>query len=284
MDLQIARSMPTLRSRHLGVLLLTVILVACDDGGRPQPSAIPAPAPAPAPTPPPEPEPGPGPGSGPTPVPDPVPDPGPLPPPPGNGPSVSGVVYVHGPAGRQRLAGFRFSLVWDYSPWDDYPTTVVTDEFGRYAANRGEPGVVGIAIPDSAGYHAPCPAGFDNLAANRTMDIHVVPDTTLTTTGVPSSMPTTVPRVSGTVFERTSDGKQPVVGATVFLNPTLGLGEVLSVSLTDAEGTYLVCAAPPHTGTGAVMELGVSKAGYDPKGRQLTVTGDNHVNLELTPR
>ena len=178
---------------------------------------------------------------------------------------------------------FRFSLAWDCSPWDDYPTEVTTDQFGRYAANRGEPGLVGITIPDDAGYHAPCPAGFNDLREDRTMNVYVVADTTLTTTGMPASMPTTAPMVSGKVFERISGGTQPVVGATVSLSP-LGLDEVISVSLTDADGRFLLCSAPPHTGTDTVMVVGVRKAGYKPMGRELTVTDDNHVNLELTPR
>jgi hypothetical protein len=253
-------------------LILAALLPACDDTVTPHPSPLPAPAPASAPAP-----------VGPTPVPNPVPDAGLLPFPSGTGPSVSGVVFLEGPAGRQRLANFLFSLLWNDDPWDDYPTRLSTDELGRYAATRGEPGLVGIAIPDGAGYHAPCPAGFDNLSQNRTMNIYVVADATLTTTGVPASLPTTNPTVSGTVFERALNETRPVAGAEVFLIRNPSAGSVFSATLTDAAGRFLLCAAPPGIGTGTLMYLEVDKQGYRPTHREIAVGTADRVDLELVP-
>ena len=144
-------------------------------------------------------------------------------------------------------------------------------------------GLVSIYVSRDTGYHAPCPAGFGDLQDDRMMDIHVVADTTLTTTGTPLSLPMTAPMVAGTVREGTLDNAPRVTAAEVVLSRNPSTSDALSSTLTDGSGRFLLCAAPPGTAAGTVMYFGVAKDGYRPTVRQITLTGDDQVDLELVP-
>jgi hypothetical protein len=229
--------------------VLAGILAACND-------SPPTPAPSPLPS-------------------DPTPAPSPL--------AVSGVVLEHTAAGSRPLAGLRFLMLFSSAqPWDDDssgPASVTSDGNGRYLVAAPIGSLVAIEIPAEAGYHAPCPSGFDHLAGNANMDIHVVADTILSSTGRPQSMPYTRVWISGTVMDSWDDDR-PVAGASVELASEVG-APVRSVTLSDADGRFFVCTNPPGAGADQSMWLTASKEGYRPDSRAVLMGRDDQVPLML---
>ena len=142
--------------------------------------------------------------------------------------------------------------------------------------------MVTIVLPADATYHAPCPSGLDVLTADATMDIHVVADATLSTAGVPPSLPVSGPSVSGGVFERVQEGLRPVAGVTVDLSIGDPGNLIHSVTLTDARGAFLLCASPPGAGVGQNVSVIALKDGYREGIQQVVLSGDeDHVNFEI---
>jgi hypothetical protein len=86
----------------------------------------------------------------------------------------------------------------------------------------------------------------------------------LTTTGAPPNLPRLgVIWVEGAVFERTDAEVRPVAGASVTL-PGDADPRTESMTLTNADGRYLVCPAFPGTGSDVVTWVDVRKTGYRP--------------------
>jgi hypothetical protein len=156
--------------------------------------------------------------SAPTPAPSP-PSSNPVPsPPPASLLTVSGIVLEHTPQGSRPLAGLPFKVITSSSPWDyEGPSLVTSDDGGRFHFLASPGSLVAIVIPDGAGYHAPCPSGFDAIGANVAMELHVVADTVLSSTGRPRSVPYTSLWVSGTVTDSEDrwDDARPFAGARV---------------------------------------------------------------------
>ena len=97
---------------------------------------------------------------------------------------------------------------------------------------------------------------------DTTLDVHLVSDAVLTTSGIASSMPLVEPRVTGRIFERTSGGEQPIPGARVVADFTGGDGWAPSATtMSDATGRFLICGADRSLGLGLLLI--VSKAGYE---------------------
>jgi hypothetical protein len=195
---------------------------------------------------------------------------------------VSGTVHEHTAAGPRPLGDLRFLLLWspriddqNYTP----PTDVTSSGNGRYLAPLSSGRVLTIEIPAGAGFHAPCPSGFDYPPSGTVrMDVHVVADATLSTSGLPGSLPGRGPTLTGNVIETTPTGKsQPLAGATVELSSEPG-ALVKSVSLTDNAGKFLLCTNPPGTGTDQMMFLQVTKSGYGPA-TQWVFSGDVSVSV-----
>ena len=73
---------------------------------------------------------------------------------------------------------------------------------------------------EKVGYGQPC----RTLLAGTTVDLHVVSDALLSTSGIPASLPITQPTLSGRIVEQTPQGLQPVAGARVTGDFSGGLG------------------------------------------------------------
>jgi hypothetical protein len=113
-----------------------------------------------------------------------------------------------------------------------------------------------LALKD--GYSQPCSA-LTNTTGNG-LDLDVVPDEILSTTGVPSPMPIRQPTLSGLVFERTPDGPRPIPGARVSGDFTGGMGDGTgAVTRSDAVGRYLLCGV---VDAGLGFAILASKVGY----------------------
>jgi hypothetical protein len=196
--------------------------------------------------------------------------------------TVSGVVHEHTASGPRPLPQLSFTVRLTDAGWGDRGggTLVTSDASGRYSVRSDEGTIVTMVLPAESGYHAPCPSGIDVLTADATMDIHVVADATLTTTGVPSSLPVSGPLVSGGVLERSTDGQQPVSGATIDLF-TDASGVVKGTTLTDRRGAFLLCANPPGTSAVQTVWVGARKDGYRQTIQQVVLGNQDHVTLEL---
>ena len=96
------------------------------------------------------------------------------------------------------------------------------------------------------------------------MNIHLVPYAVLTSTGMPASLPTWHPKLSGKVFDGYYDSgilvrESPVTGVVVALSDEQG-GVLRSVTVSDASGRFVLCT-PPAAGVGQVAWLSVTRDG-----------------------
>jgi len=168
--------------------------------------------------------------------------------------TLSGVVYEISVDGRRPVADAQIDVSVEYQSW---PPKTVSDAEGRYRIS-GMSGSLKV-IAGKAGYSQPCRTPVA-LTADRVVDIYLVPDAILSTTGVPSSFPVVQPTLSGFVFEETPNGRSPIAGASVVGDFTGGLGWAPSAATrSDAAGRYLLCAVAD---IGLGLALLVDSPGY----------------------
>lgn len=179
--------------------------------------------------------------------------------------TLSGVVFDHTSAGPRPRAAVPLLVRSRGLPGGQ----VTSDVNGRYEISGVPSGAVTIGPWIEADYRAPCPPGTDVLKGNATFDVHVVSTTLLSGAGAPASMPKTDLWISGVVFERTSEGVRPIAGATVDLANDDSERRVISTTLTDAAGRYLLCTAPPGTGSDQTMWVLVRREAYRPGSRSV---------------
>ena len=158
---------------------------------------------------------------------------------------ISGAVYEYGPFGAKPLAN---------APLDVSPRSMaripfaVTDAEGQYTTTASPDLEYKLRV-DAPGYYQPCYAGTFVSHAPATLNASVVSGDFLMSSGIPASMPLSMPLVSGRVFERSPQGTtKPIVGALVvadFSDPDFGGGPTPAAStLSDAEGFYVLCGIP----------------------------------------
>jgi len=174
----------------------------------------------------------------------------------------AGVVYQHTASGSsQPLAGLPLR-VWEYpGPAIRF---VTSDAEGRYDLLVGD--TVKVEPAPETGYLAPCPAGTG--APNWTggprdfylTDLHVVQETVLSTTGTPDMMRTLGLSLVGRVVGP-APSHDPIPGVRVELLLEDD-GPVLSHTVSDATGRYLLCPFPPGSGTDQDAIVRVRKPGY----------------------
>jgi hypothetical protein len=176
--------------------------------------------------------------------------------------SLSGVVYESTSGGRRPLAGAGIDVSPEDQQWSPETTT---DADGHYevssAAMHPDPGsglpVNLKVIATKAGYSQPCRAPMAS-ATNGVLDIDLVSDEVLSTTGVPSSMPIAQPTLSGLVFEQTPQGPRPIPAAWVGIS-TWGDHDS-AATRSDATGRYLLCGVYDTRRYG--FEFGAGASGY----------------------
>ena len=167
---------------------------------------------------------------------------------------LSGTVYEHSPSGVRPLGGVPLDVplaTGSAAP----PHTSNAD--GHYRVEfegwRG-PGLRTVRAAASA-YRQPCRASTVLTNGENILDVHVVSESVLSTSGIPSSMPIVEPYVSGYVFERTAQGDLPVKGALVSGEFGWDLRDepiVEVTTLTDATGRYVICGVETATGVSVV--------------------------------
>jgi hypothetical protein len=171
--------------------------------------------------------------------------------------TLTGVVYEATAAGRRPLARVGLDVSVEYQSW---PPRVFSDATGRYRVpNTSLSGPLKI-IAEIAGYKQPCRVAVVQTDADQ--DLYLVPDDTLSTTGMPASLPLAGAMLTGHVFERSPEGIQRLPGASIVLDFSGGLGwGPVASTVTDATGGYVLCnMGSPVLGIYAY----VSKPGYRP--------------------
>lgn len=205
--------------------------------------------------------------------------------------TLTGLVVDHTLAGATSGANVRL-LVQAWRDTGEYSMSgvpagsfmeVTSDATGRYSLSGVPAGSISIAAAVGSGYYAPCPAGFDIVRSDRGFDVHVASAALLSTAGTPATMlPSGAIWVSGVVFERTPQGRQPIAGATVNFAGDGSDPRTGSTTLTDAAGRYLVCPPIPGTGTDQTVPLRVSREGYRSSSLFPFLGWDYDVDVELS--
>ena len=125
---------------------------------------------------------------------------------------------------------------------------------GRY--NFAVPTGALLRVQVAAAYQ-PCVTAIA-VTGNANRDVHIIVDPAKLGAHLPSELLVDTPTLSGTVFETTALGRQPVPNVHVELDMLHGLGDVSATTLTDSDGRYVLC------GLGGVASTYVyaSKSGY----------------------
>jgi len=132
---------------------------------------------------------------------------------------------------------------------------VLTDSAGRFKAT---------GLPDSKvvlwaegyfdGYYQPCSVTVD-VRGDVTRDIEVVTSSTLSSLDPPRPLTGRDPTFTGTVYELTAAGSQPLTGAVVEVTDASMLTR--AITQTDLKGRFFLCDLPASS-----VELAVYKDGY----------------------
>lgn len=108
------------------------------------------------------------------------------------------------------------------------------------------------------GYVQPCAVTFD-MNGDVVRDIELVSKATLNSPTPPRPITAHGPALTGTVYEMTATGRQPVAGAFIWVDGLGHLGLVVAQTMTDLNGRYFLCDLP----AGAVYDI--YKDGFIPK-------------------
>jgi hypothetical protein len=125
----------------------------------------------------------------------------------------------------------------------------ISDATGRYEISRPLPinsateiSIMGV-IAEKSGYSQPCRPSIeqwrDGIAEQ--VDIYLVADAILESTGIPRSVPVLASTLAGRVLERRGSFMHPVAGARVMADYT-GMYRAAQIgTVSDANGRYFLC-------------------------------------------
>jgi hypothetical protein len=158
-----------------------------------------------------------------------------------------------------------------------------TDVSGRYRLEKNDSGPTRVwvtAIDRQHGFeNQPCAVWFDYSPSGRTERIA---DVSLTASVGPSCAPPTVVagqrQISGTVYSLTPAGKQPVSGASAYVD--ISDSVVQARTRTNADGRFLLCGLPVDQPLGIFANLFIAPFQVPQAWVWLTPGGD--VDIELT--
>jgi len=188
---------------------------------------------------------------------------------------LSGVVYESGPNGRRVLPGVPLDISKEFQSWKPQTSS---DAEGRYQISSPSGSELKVAA-EVPGYSQPCRAGVV-LTADTTLDVYLVPNTILATSGIPASMPLVGPTASGRVVERTPEGLRPVAEANVAIDFSGGMGWAPSATtVTDAAGRFMLCGV---SNLGLGHYILASKTGFALFYEPLDLARSSTHEIELT--
>jgi hypothetical protein len=112
---------------------------------------------------------------------------------------------------------------------------------GRYSFSVRIGSLLRVAVgASSQPTYQPCVA-IVSVSRNTERDVHVVVDANQLGAHLPAELLAETPTLSGTVFENTAEGRQPVAGVLLEVDMMAGLGDVSATTLTDSDGRYVLC-------------------------------------------
>ena len=198
------------------------------------------------------------------------------PPPRAQPAELSGTVYEHGAFGRRVLP----NVVLDISGLNDRPDLQWrSDASGQYRVSAISGSEMRV-VADAPGYYQQCMASV-RLTGDTTLDVHLVRDTTLAASGIPSSMPIAETRVFGRVFGRTPRGPRHMRATEVIAIVGVELGDYVvrvASTVTDSAGRFVMCGARP----GVIFEVDGAKEGFESDTRNYE-DGTTSYDFELNP-
>jgi hypothetical protein len=191
---------------------------------------------------------------------------------------ITGIVTERTPEGIRPLVNVRVYAWVQIGPYGYSRGDVPTDANGRYRMDLLPPGSTVILYPyTSASYPAkydqPCASIVELADPSVAMDIELVPeDHPLPETA------TSLPLITGIVYELNGDVRQPVAGAHLSFD-TQGHSEndfpSLATTTTDVSGRYAFCRMPSSG------NLHVTKDGYVLQTHEVSVKGSTQLDVEL---
>jgi len=154
---------------------------------------------------------------------------------------------------------------------------ITSDSNGRYEISLSQKNLMVEPSPET-GYFSPCRAG--GTADNYQPNLHAVHGSVLSTSGAPDLLHQISLHVYGRILGP-APTRQPIAGASVELD---NFGFVLSNTLSDAQGRYLLCSFPPRSGTDQDAIVRARHPGYRDAGQIATMDlGGPAVDIELVP-
>jgi hypothetical protein len=187
----------------------------------------------------------------------------------GQNSTVSGTVWLHDTGGVKPDANVQVTAYVQIgtqgsgtgvSGQRTAPTSAGPD--GRYSFTVPTGALVRVYIDSRASYQ-PCVTAIA-ASGNTNLDVHAIVDPAQLGAHLPSELLVDTPTLSGTVFETTALGRQPVPGVRVELDMFAGLGDVSAQTLTDSDGRYVLCGlgGAAATAPSASPYIYASKSGY----------------------
>jgi len=191
--------------------------------------------------------------------------------------TVTGLVLLHDAGGVRPYANIDVSA-WVQTGNSGWRTPrVITGADGRYNFTLPAGALIRVQVNTLAAYQ-PCVTQIASVGSNASLDVHVIADPTELGAHLPSELLAATPTLSGTVFETTALGRQPVPGARVQLDMFSGLGDVSAQTLTDSDGRYVLCGLRGFAST-YVWAL---KSGYKSADvGTVQLTGDTIRDIEI---
>ena len=159
---------------------------------------------------------------------------------------------------------------------------VTSDATGHFVVD-GLPNATIYLQTDLVGYDEPCSSTLYLNGADATTNLEMV-----SKSHPLPELATTLPSITGVVYEMTPNGRQPIAGAWIDYDVDGGMGLVEATTTTDANGRYAICNLSSlfekFTGMGHIQEVAAGKTGYEWTWQDMYVAGAMQVDFELKPK
>jgi Bacterial Ig-like domain len=194
---------------------------------------------------------------------------------------ITGVVYERTATGTTPLANVK---IW---AWVQYPKgsqnggagyargAVTSDATGHFVVDGLPDATISIQT-DLQGYDQPCSTTIYLTAAGATTNLEMV-----SKSHPLPELATTLPSITGVVYEVTPNGRRPVAGAWIWYDLMGGMGLGGATTTTDENGRYAICnlaTLPPWS-----PDLEAGKTGYQWVDQIVQLAGAIQVDFELKP-
>jgi hypothetical protein len=192
-----------------------------------------------------------------------------------NSSTISGTVWLHTAEGVKPYADATLFGWVELGSAGRTTGPVRLDANGRYSFAASSGAKVRMHIAGFA--YQPCAVTL-SATGDVIRDFRVVSDPLQLGASLPAELLAETPRLSGTVFEVTADGRRPLKDVRVELDGLLGMGLVTATTLSDSDGRYVLCGLNGETST----YVYASKAGYTLADLgTVRLGGDTTLDIEL---